>query len=87
VIEREKAEIGVLISMDEPTQLMRTEAASAGFYTSPSSGVKHPRLQILTVEELLAKKGIDYPGTRELNLTFKRAGRAKAKDEENRELF
>ena len=34
VIEREKAEIGVLITLQEPTQPMRTESASAGFYDS-----------------------------------------------------
>ena len=35
VLEREKAAIGVLIALDEPTKAMRTEAASAGFYRSP----------------------------------------------------
>ena len=34
VIEREKAEIGVFISFEEPTKPMRNEAAEAGFYTS-----------------------------------------------------
>ena len=34
VVDREKAAIGVLITMDEPTKPMRTEAASAGFYES-----------------------------------------------------
>ena len=52
VIEREKAEIGVLITMQEPTQPMRTEAAGSGFYDSPWA-TRHPRLQLLTVEELL----------------------------------
>jgi site-specific DNA-methyltransferase (adenine-specific) len=35
VIDREKAEIGVLISFETPTKQMKTEAASAGFCTSP----------------------------------------------------
>ena len=35
VVEREQAEIGVLITMQEPTQPMRAEAAGAGFYHSP----------------------------------------------------
>ena len=43
VIERESVEIGVLITMQEPTQPMRTEVASSGFYVSPWG--KHPRLQ------------------------------------------
>jgi len=77
VVEREKAEIGALICMEAPTQPMRKEAASAGFYESPWG--KHPRLQILTVEELLAGKGIDYPPSQQANRTFKRAPKAKAR--------
>ena len=59
VIEREKAQLGVLISFNESTQPMRQEAASAGFYASPWG--QHARLQILTVAELLAGKRIDMP--------------------------
>ncbi len=58
--------------MHEPTQPMRTEAAGTGFYTSPWSGQSHSRLQILTVAELLAGKGIDYPRFAG-NVTFKKA--------------
>jgi DNA modification methylase len=72
VLERESAQIGVLISMQAPTQPMRSEAAGAGFYVSPWSGQHHPRLQILTIEELLAGEGIDYPRFAG-NITFKRA--------------
>lgn len=75
VLDREKAEIGVLISMEKPTKPMRTEAASAGFYDSPW-GTRHPRLQILTIEDLLDKKKIDMPPTRS-NITFKKAQRVK----------
>ena len=59
VIDREKAEIGVLVSFNEPTQPMRTEAASAGFYKSPWG--QHPKIQLLTVAELLEGKLIDMP--------------------------
>jgi len=51
---------------------MRTEAAKAGFYTSPWGN--HPRLQLLTVRELLEGRGIDYPHL--VNVTFKAAPRA-----------
>lgn len=78
VLDRETAEIGVLITLEEPTQPMRTEAASAGFYDSPGWGKRYPHLQILTVNELLEGKGIDYPPSREVNVTFKKAPRAKA---------
>jgi len=74
VMEREKAEIGVLITMVEPTQPMRTNAATAGFYESPWG--KHPRLQILTVGELLEGKKIDMPQTQGVNVTFQKAPKA-----------
>ena len=72
VVEREGAEIGVLITMHNPTQPMRREATTAEFYDSPW-GARHPRLQILTVSELLTGKGIDYPPARQVNVTFKKA--------------
>ena len=75
VREREEAEIGVLISFEEPTRQMRTEAASAGFFESPWG--KHPRIQLLTVAELLGGKTIDYPRTAGINVTTKAAPRAK----------
>jgi len=78
VVEREKAAIGVLISMRKPTKAMRTEAASAGFYYSPGWKKNYARLQILTVEELLKGKKVDKPPTRD-ERTFKKAPRVKAK--------
>ena len=85
VIDREKAEIGVLLTFEPPTKPMRTEAASAGFYESPWG--KHPKLQILTVAELLDGSGIDYPRTAGINQTFKRAPKAQKKETENKSLF
>ena len=77
VVEREKAAIGVLISMEKPTRPMRTEAASGGFYKSPWQKEPYPRLQILTIEELLNGKRIDCPPLRQVNVTFKKAPKAK----------
>lgn len=74
VIEREKAQIGVMLSFEEPTKLMRSEAASAGFYESPWG--KHPRIQLLTIAELLDGRRIDYPVPHSSNVTFKRAPKA-----------
>jgi DNA modification methylase len=76
VIEREKAEIGVLITLEEATKPMKTEAASAGFYKSPWGNKNFPRLQILTVEELLDGGRIDYPPSAQVDVTFKRAPKA-----------
>ena len=78
VIERENAEIGVLLSMENPTKPMRTEAASAGFYKSTWQKEPYPRLQILTVEELLNGKRIDCPPLGQVNVTFKKAPKAKS---------
>jgi len=75
ILDREKAQIGVLITLEPPTQPMRKEAASAGFYQSPW-GTSHPKVQILTVEELLDGRRVDMPPSRDLR-TFKKAPKAK----------
>jgi DNA modification methylase len=75
VVEREKAAIGVLLVLEAPTRNMLAEAASAGFYDSPWL-TKHPKIQVLTIEELLAGKKIDFPPSGDQR-TFKRAPRAK----------
>jgi DNA modification methylase len=59
VVGRESAEIGVLLSFEDPSGGIRAEAASAGFYEA--NGNLYPRVQIRTVRELLAGNGIDYP--------------------------
>lgn len=85
VIDREKADIGALISFETPTKLMRQEAASAGFYSSPWG--KHARLQLLTVAELLDGATLDYPRTAGANVTFKQAPRSVRKVAEPPTLF
>jgi len=82
VIDREDADLGVLITLQEPTGPMRVEATSAGFYASPW-GTNHPRLQIRTVAEMLAGQGIDMPPSRDLR-TFKKAPKAKGKGKAER---
>lgn len=75
VVEREEAQIGALLTLQEPTPPMRAEAASGGVYESPWG--RHPRIQILTIEELLGGKGIDAPPLGQASVTFKKAPRAK----------
>ena len=74
VVEREQAALGVLLTLNAPTKAMRTEAAFAGFYASPWG--QHPRVQILTVGELLAGKKLDAPPPRQTSRTYKRAPKA-----------
>lgn len=85
VIEREQADIGVLLSFAEPTAGMRAEAAEAGFYTSPWG--KHARIQMRTVGELLTGMGIDYPRVTGSNVTLRQAARARGAEPERMELF
>ena len=80
VIEREKAALGALITLREPTKPMLTEAASAGFYEPKDFPGRYPRLQILTIAELLEGKKLAYPAHRVE--TFAKAERkTKAKQE------
>jgi len=85
VVEREKAAIGVLLTLEEPTKPMRTEAASAGFYTSPWG--THPKLQIVTVGDLLEGRRLDIPPVRQTSVTYKRAPKAAPKAAEQRAMF
>jgi SAM-dependent methyltransferase len=64
VLGREEAAIGALITLREPTKPMLTEAASAGFYEPKEFPGRYPRLQILTVAELLSGKKLEYPAHR-----------------------
>ena len=81
VLEREKAEVGVFVSFEEPTKPMLREAAEAGFYRS-SDGSTWPRLQILTIQQILDGKQPEYPAHRR-DATFKRAPRSRSAPAEN----
>ena len=60
--EREKAEIGLFVTLVPPTGPMQQDAISAGFYEPEYfPGQKFPRVQILTIEELLSGETAQYP--------------------------
>ena len=86
VLEREKAAIGVLISMQEATSPMKTEAVTAGFYESALWGKKYPKIQLFTVAELLAGTTIEMPPIRQVQATFKKAPKATEKQGGQQEL-
>jgi len=86
VLEREKASIGVIISMQDPTADMKKEAVTAGFYESATWGRKYPKLQLLTVAELLAGKKVEMPPIRQVGATFKKAPRVTKHEGEQQEL-
>lgn len=73
MVEREKDVIGVLITLENPTRPMHVEAASAGYYHSPISTAPFPALQMLTIEEIMNGKTIEYPLSKMTNVTLRKA--------------
>ena len=69
-MEREKAALGLFLTLREPTREMEKEAASAGLYET--GGMKVPRLQILTAAQILYNRTQVPFGFTE---GFKQAGR------------
>ena len=59
-IDSEKAAMGVFITLDPPTTDMTAAALKAGFYSSPAWG-SFPRIQILTIADLLKGTDIKMP--------------------------
>ena len=55
-LEAQGAEMGIFVCMGDPTPGMREAAAHSGSYTYELSGATFPKLQILTVAELLHGK-------------------------------
>jgi site-specific DNA-methyltransferase (adenine-specific) len=78
VLEREKAQIGVFLTVALPTKPMQTEAASAGVYKG-ADGKTYPRLQILTLAELFQNKKPEIP-LLDMTLMFKKAGTEQANE-------
>jgi len=74
VIEREKAAIGVFITLEKTSRDMQTEALSVGKYRYADTEREYPKLQILTIEELLNGATINMPPTQH---TFQKAERVK----------
>jgi site-specific DNA-methyltransferase (adenine-specific) len=60
VIDREKAEMGIFLTLQKPTKPMKIESTIKGFYRSPL-GKDYPKIQILTIEELLQGKKPEIP--------------------------
>lgn len=62
--QREKAEFGILISMDAPTKPMKDEISAAGKYKHPLLNREDDRLQVVTVEQILGGVRLDLPMAR-----------------------
>lgn len=78
VVERERAKIGVLITLTDPTTTMRREATAAGFYKPTGAQewrTPFDRIQILTIEDLFEGKRPHVPWIDQS--VFKKAKREK----------
>ncbi len=75
-VQREDAQIGLFVTLANPTEPMKKEAVSAGFYDSQFGAF--PKIQILTIEDLLdGKEGPRYPDMARGGLNFKKAKKEK----------
>ncbi|MGQ7790791.1 site-specific DNA-methyltransferase [Faunimonas sp. B44] len=81
-MEREKAALGLFLTLMNPTREMDKEAASAGLYET--GGMKVPRLQILTAEQIL--KGVRPRLPFGHSEGFKRAAREQGPERQDRLL-
>jgi site-specific DNA-methyltransferase (adenine-specific) len=86
VLEREKAAIGLFVTLEKPSKPMVKEAAEAGFFKA-GNGKEYPKLQILTIEELFGDKRPLIPDMAMGTLTFKKAKPEKGKKHEAPSLF
>lgn len=65
---------------------MRSDAAAAGFYVNEWWG-KFPKIQLVTIEELLEGKKLEYPQVGKSERTFRKAPKAKKVKEVQEHLF
>ena len=83
VVEREKAALGLFISLQEPTRPMRQEEASGGFYHSDLWQRDFPKIQLRTIDQLLTGQGFDLPPRQP---AYQPATRVRPAEGEQREL-
>jgi len=83
-VQREGAAMGVFVTLEEPTEPMLKEALAAGYYQSEKMGHTYPRVQILTIRDLLAGAGVKMPSGVQ---TFKKARKVKEEGAEQGSLF
>jgi hypothetical protein len=73
VVDREKAAIGVLISMEPITKPMRSEASTMGYYRpSGLSEETYPKIQLYTIGDLMKGEKVKWPRYLK-DVTFKEA--------------
>ncbi len=76
----EKAAMGVLLTLEPPTEPMKIEAVDAGLYYSPLYKKEYPKIQIITIEELFQGKTVEMPPQSQTNVTLPKAPKMKKKE-------
>ena len=75
----EKAQLGFFVTLETPTQPMRSAALAAGYYQPPSGfGRRVEALQIRTIDDLLQGRGFDFPLYGSSNVSYAQAERMQA---------
>jgi DNA modification methylase len=80
-VDREGAQIGLFITLVDPTEPMRKEALAAGFYTNPYEE-QFPKIQILTIADLFAGRKPQYRDFTMGKGSFKQAKTEKEKGDQ-----
>lgn len=60
-VERERAEMGILITMSEMTKGVREEADRSGSFKMALTGQTYPKIQVVTISQLLTGKRPSMP--------------------------
>lgn len=60
-VEAERAEMGILLMLTTPTRGMTDAANKSGTYVHELTGRTFPRVQIITVPDIMAGKKVDMP--------------------------
>jgi hypothetical protein len=71
-VETQKAAMGLFVCMKSPTKMMLDAANTSGSYTHAATGQTYPRIQVITVEDLLAFKRPNMPSALNPYYTAKR---------------
>ncbi len=82
----ENEAMGILLTLEPPTKPMQVEAISAGKYYSPLWDKDYPKIQIITIEELLDGKLPDMPPLTQTSVTFAKAPKVSKKHGEQLKL-
>jgi site-specific DNA-methyltransferase (adenine-specific) len=61
VVDRDKAAMGIFITLEEPTKPMIMEAKNMGNYINPLTNQEYPKIEIVTIKELLNDKRLNLP--------------------------